>query len=150
KRSTFRAEHQTDSQVRHANTALSRRGTGGFPVPTDLCEKTPTDRARFVLLCVAALSVEAGRRCAGDHSWRPLQPGEPFGEKPRSRDAAVTDRRFPLFVPAPREDTLACEMNDRVGAFGGGRVEATRRRIPKHAIGRPPHEPLDGIAARSK
>src|SRR6266542_573805 len=150
KRPALGAEYQTDPQVGHANAPLHCGRTGRFPIPTDLGEKPPTGRSFLALLGVATVSIEANSRCANHHSRRPVQLGEPFGEKSGARNAAVTDRRFPLLAPAPREDILASEMNYCVGAFRSGRIEATRLRIPEHPVAFPTHQPLNAIATLSK
>ena len=151
-RAALGAEHDAEPQQHDAQTLILLRGHGRrLPIAANLGQKAAAGLALFGQQLVAAVAVIADGRRAQKSLGRILQPGQRFGQKTSTVDAAVANTGLLGFGPAARGDVLARQMNDRVGALQLVGLDRAAVRIPMDFgldhVRRRPHQPHDVDAA---
>ena len=128
--STFRAEHDADPKIDHADARVGCRCRCVFPGLTEFADEPRARRRGFGHHFVAAVSVKTDRRSAHKDFRRIAHPGKSPSQQASAFDPAVFQQPLHSLRPATVSDVVSAEMNDRVAALKARRIDRSFGRVP--------------------
>ena len=144
-------EDDAEPGMDDTDARVAGRLGGGFPGLAHVGEEAVAPGTRLGQHLVAAVAVDAHRRCADEDARRDGRVGERSRKGTRRADAAVADPRLHRRCPAATGHALAREMDDGVHRSHRRGVDDARVGAPAVLIGtawRAAHE-ADHVVPRS-
>ena len=133
-RAALTAKHHADSQIHDADPQGDCWRGRRLPVTGEIGEEARAHAAILGEHSVASAAVVADARRADENGGRFGEPGQGLDEQSRGRPAALADAALILGRPPKPHDTVAGEVDDRVGSCRANRREGPRRRIPAERV----------------
>jgi len=134
-RSSFGAQHDSNSRVHDASSTCPERPSHRFPLLADFRKESLAGPAVFIKDRVATVSVVPNGRCGDKDSRGIFELRQGVRQQGRSLHAAGENSRFACGIPSSGRDTLTGKVDDGVYSLERVGVEDAVLRIPANVRG---------------